>query len=376
MQKCVNLYVNKYATNRKERYFAMACLKKELRTKDKKQIEYIYKKIKGYALLLGRELGDCEGLSKDLRIQWIDKAYNNASILNAVISNITIKEFCNVESLVNKQRNTSFEYNNYWEKMGLLYTEYDGEYEEYSISFVEELTDFIKCGGEKFLEKLGIKATINSVVSSMVNLYGIIDIKKAYEIFCDVTFLKEKVSYSDFMQTALRFADFREEFDICIYADSFVSMDYVEVSVTKGLKKVIPTPAYYELICKQGDKPYYTNFTIEKLLCYEYPGSFEIDSYIDEFVKFLSETFMHGDDVVFGVADEVCLACIDDCGINDIFDLLENKGFYSKSQKIQKMLVKHIMQIKNNVRLRTNRGYSINELRGISYDASKVCTNL
>ena len=93
-------------------------------------------------------------------------------------------------------------------------------------------------------------------------------------------------------------------------------------------------------------------------------------------MRFLSDTFEQSDEAVFGIADEVCLSCINDCGINEIFDLLENKGFYSKSQKIQKMLVKHIMQIKNNVRLRANRGYSINELRGISYDACRVCTNL
>lgn len=354
----------------------MACLKKELRTKDKKQIEYIYKKVKEYALLLGQEMGDCGGQSKEHKIQWIENAYNNQNIMNSIISNITIKEYCNIESLANCKRLNSFIFNSYWDKMGLLSTEYNSDCEEYSICFVEEFLNYIKSGGERLLENLGRNATINSIVSSMVNLYGIIDLKKAYEIFCSVTFLKEKISYGDFIQTAIRFADFRDEFDICIYADSFVSMDYVEVGISKGVKRVIPKPSYYELICKQGDKPYFTNFTIEKLLCYECPGSFEIDSYIDEFVRFLSDTFEQSDEAVFGIADEVCLSCINDCGINEIFDLLENKGFYSKSQKIQKMLVKHIMQIKNNVRLRANRGHSINELRGISYDACRVCTNL
>lgn len=354
----------------------MACLKKELRTKDKKQVEYIYKKIKGYALLLGQDLGDCEGTSKDAMIHWIEKAYSNRAILNAVISNITIKEYCNIESLVKFNCNNSYNFSKYWDKMGLLYSKYDAESEELSLSFVEELICFLKSGGENLLEIIGIKATIHSIVSSMVNLYGIIELKRAYKIFCDISLLGDRVNYECFIETAIRFADFRDEFDLCIYADCFVSCDYVEVIVTRGIKRVVPKPMYYELICKQGDKPYYTDFTIEKLLCYEYPGSFEIDSYIDDFVRFLSETFQQTDDAVFCVADEVCLSCINDSGINDIFNLLENKGFYSKSQKIQKMLVMHIMQIKNNIRLRVNRGYSINELRSICYDVTKVCGNL
>ena len=89
----------------------MACLKKELRTKDKKQIEYIYKKVKEYALLLGQEMGDCGGLSKEHKIQWIENAYNNQNIMNSIISNITIKEYCNIESLANCKRLNSFIFN-------------------------------------------------------------------------------------------------------------------------------------------------------------------------------------------------------------------------------------------------------------------------
>lgn len=354
----------------------MACLKKELRTKDKKQIEYIYKKIKEYALLLGQEIGECDGTSKESRIEWIEKAYSNGRILNAVISDITIKEFCNIEKAVKFDGCSLYNYNNYWKEMGLLYTRYDDESDELSVCFVEDVISFVKCAGEDYLEKLGLKAAVNSVISSMVNLYGIIDFKMAYIIFSDLTLLGSKISYGNFLEIALRFADFREEYDICILSDRFVSGDYVEKIVSRGVKRIVPKPAYYELICKQGNKPYYTDFSIEKLLCYESPGSFEIDSFIDDLMCFLSETFNQTDKVIFEVADEVCRACINDWGINDIFYLLENKGFYSKSQKIQKTLVKHIMQIKNNIRLRENRGYSINELRGISYDNTKYCDNL
>ena len=34
------------------------------------------------------------------------------------------------------------------------------------------------------------------------------------------------------------------------------------------------------------------------------------------------------------------------------------------------------MEIKSNVRLRINRGYTINEMRSIRYDAGTICSSL
>ena len=73
---------------------------------------------------------------------------------------------------------------------------------------------------------------------------------------------------------------------------------------------------------------------------------------------------------------EICHACRAERGINEIFGMLAEAGYTPPSQKIQKTMVRYIMEIKSNVRLRINRGYTINEMRSIRYDAGTICSSL
>lgn len=354
----------------------MAHREEELRTKDKKQIDHIYRILKKYVLYVGADIRDVTSTGKESRIEWITSVFNNRTVLKEIISDVTINEYCCIEKEQIDDWGGMYNYGYYWVLLGLLNTVYDEDSAEFFAYFIRPLADLFEVEGEDLYKELGLRATVNSTVCAMVNLYGIVSFEKAYDIFCHVTSLGEKISYNRFMEIAVRFSDFRKEYNICVYMNSFVSADYLEVKSLHEIQKITPKPEYYELVCKQGDKPFYTDFNIEKLLKYAAPGSFEINSYIDDFMLFLSDTFNRPDKDIFEITDMVCKACIDENGINFIFELLQNKGFSSKSQKIQKLMVKHIMQIKNNVRLRTNRGFTINELRAISYDATICCSNL
>ena len=351
----------------------MASREENLHTKDKKQIEKIYKKVKKYVTRVGANIEDKSENDKNTRVDYITQAYKNKDVLFAVISDIAIKDYLALECEAADDGPGLYGYGQYLFSMGLINV---SSRDNFYATTIQELWELLFLNGKELFEEIGCKAAINSAVSAMTNLYGIINFEKAYEIFCKVTRFGEKTSFEKFTETAISFADFREEYNICVYMDSFVSGDYLNVQNIRGIKKVTPKPAYYELVCRQGDKPFYTELTVAELLNYEFPGSFAINSYIDNFMKFLSETFGQSDKAVFDITDEVYRACVDECGINVIFDLLENKGFYSKSQKIQKTLVKHIMQIKSNIRLRVNRGFTINELRGISYETATFCSNL
>ncbi|MBE7057876.1 MAG: hypothetical protein E7387_02075 [Ruminococcaceae bacterium] len=353
----------------------MASREENLHTKDKKQIEKIYKKIKKYVIRVGAKIEEKTESVKEARIDYITQAYKNKDVLLAVVSDIAIKDYLALECEAADDGPGLYCYGQYLYSMGLINTVYDEDGDFYAATILE-LWELLFSAEKDLFEEIGCKAAVNSAVSAMTNLYGIIKFEKAYEIFCKVTHLGGKTSFEKFIETAMSFADFREEYNICVYMDCFVSGDYLNVQNVRGVKKITPLPGYYELVCRQGDKPFYTEFTVAELLNYEFPGSFEINSYIDNFMKFLSETFDRSEKAVFDMTDEVYRACVEECGINVIFDLLENKGFYSKSQKIQKTLVKHIMQIKSNIRLRVNRGFTINELRGISYESATVCSNL
>lgn len=352
----------------------MASREENLRTKDKKQIETIYKKVKRYVVHTGAKIKAKEGNDKETRINYITEAYKNNKVLLAVISDISIKDYLALERESVNDEPGLYCYGEYLRSMGLInILSEDGDF--YAAT-IQDLWKLLFSGGTELLEKLGHRAAVNSSVSAMTNLYGIINFEKAYEIFCKTTRLGGKVSFESFTEIASNFSDFREEYDVCVYMKSFVSGDYLNIQNVRGVKKITPKPAYYELICRQADKPFYMDFGISELLNYESPGSFAINSYIENFMKFLSETFGQSDEAVFGITDEVYKACAQESGINVVFDLLEEKGFYSNSQKIQKSLVKYIMQIKSNIRLRVNRGFTINEIRGISYDSESICSNL
>ena len=351
----------------------MASHEENLHTKDKKQIDIIYKKVKRYVTRVGANIEEKTENSKEARIDYIKRAYKNKDVLKAVISDITIKDYLALECDSLYDSPGLYLYGNYLFSMGLVTISVE---DDFYATTIQELWELLFSNDREFFEEIGCRAAINSTVSAMTNLYGIVNFEKAYEIFCKVTLFCEKTSFEKFVETAISFADFREEYNICVYMDSFVSGDYLNVQNIRGIKKVTPLPAYYELICRQGDKPFYTDFTILGLLDYEIPWSFIINSYVDDFIMFLTETFERSDEDVYDMVDDVYKACAEESGINVIFGLLENKGFYSKSQKIQKSLVKHIMQIKSNIRLRVHRGFTINELRGISYESASICSNL
>ena len=352
----------------------MASCEENLRTKDKRQIEKIYRKVKKYTAQIRVKIEEETGSSKDNRIDFIAKAYRNKAVLSAIISDIAIKDYLALECESADDGAGLYCYGGYLDSMGLIEAVYDED--GFYAATIKELWDLLFSNSKEFFEQLGHRAAVNSCVCAMSNLYGIVNFEKAYEVFCKTTGLGSKVSFENFINIAMSFVDFRGEYDVCVYMNSFVSADYLNVQNVRGVKKITPKPSYYELVCKQGDKPFYMEFTVSELLNYEVPGSFAINSYIDDFMKFLSETFQQSEEAVFDITNEVYKACSQECGINVIFALLEENGFYSNSQKIQKSLVKYIMQIKSNIRLRVNRGFTINELRGISYDFESFCSNL
>ena len=83
----------------------MACLKEELRTKDKKQIDIIYKKLQRYAARLGQETPDIKGTTKECKVEFINELTTNSNVLYAVLSDITISEYGCIEK---KSRNPQY----------------------------------------------------------------------------------------------------------------------------------------------------------------------------------------------------------------------------------------------------------------------------
>jgi len=354
----------------------MSVLKEELCAKEKDCLERLYRRVKGYAALRNIRLAACESAKKESRIDWIVSAMRQKEILNCIVSDLRAGESAylgyiydsgGIGEYVGKEP--------YWDGTGLISIVSDREGCEHAFA-TDELLRFLREGGDALLAKIGACSFINSAVCAMTNLYGAVSYAKAYDIFREIAVIHQNVDYGTFVETAVRFTEFREECGVVAYQKNFVAAEYLDVRLRSGVRRISPLPAYYELISKQGDKPFYTDLSVRTLLDYELPGSCETNAYIAEFTDFLCDTFGKYKTELTCLLKEICRACREERGINEIFAMLTDAGYAPPSQKVQKSMVKYIMEIKSNVRLRINRGYTINEMRSICYDANAICSNL
>lgn len=354
----------------------MSDLKEQLCTKEKDSLEKLYRKVKGYAALHNIRLGACESTKKEARVDWIASAMERKEILQALISDLRAGESACLGYVYESGGFGEYiRMEPYWKETGLIYTVTDHEGFEHGV-MTDVLMDFLRNDDANFLSQIRTSSFINSTVCAMTNLYGAVPYAKAYDIFQEITVMHQNVAYETFVETATRFAEFREECGVVPYQKNFIASEYLDIRIRSGIRRISPLPSYYELISKQGDKPYYTDLNIRNLLDYEIPGSCESNEYIVAFTEFLSNTFGKHASELFGIMDKICRACREERGINEIFGMLIEEGFAPQSQKVQKTMVRHIMEIKSNVRLRINRGYTINEMRNISYDTNAICSNL
>ncbi len=361
----------------------MADLLERLYTKDKDSIIKSYKRIKKYASRLGIQNTLNDGMVKDIKLHYLAESLKNERILMALINDITLSEFYDFLYFADMNFDLEYKGSDYWYDMGLSY------YIEYSdkrfFKFSDEIQRIFKNKERKMYNKLSRRAVINSCVAAMTNLYGVISFENAYKIFSEIDDKNElvdafefdkEISFQEFCDCAISFADMREEFNVAVYLDSFVSRDYVKISTRNCVTKVNPLPSFYELLNKQGNKPFYSEFSIYELLEFEYPDSYGKNDYVSSFLFFLESNFNKPSYEIIQDLNDICISCRNETGINDIFIMLDKKGLMSKSQKLQKSIVCHIMEIKNNIRLRSNRGFSINEIRLLSYDMDRACSSL
>ena len=360
----------------KERYPAMFELKEQLSAKNKDCLERLYRKVKGYAALQNLQPGVCGSARKEERIDWLASMMARKEILQSIVSDQRAGEAAYMSYVYESGGFGEYVARSpYWEETGLIYAVTDHEGAVHGV-MTQELMAFLREGGAALMAQANAASFVNSAVCAMTNLYGAVSYAKAYDIFQEVAVLHRKIPYETFVETAVRFAQFREDSGIVTYQKNFVASEYLDVRVRSGIRRISPLPSYYELISKQGDKPYFTDLSVRILLDYEFPGSCEPNVYIGEFTEFLCNTFGKHKTELSGIMGELCRACREERGINEIFGMLTDAGYAPPSQKAQKTMVRHIMEIKNNVRLRINRGYTINEMRGICYDANAICSNL
>lgn len=352
----------------------MSDLKEWLCAKDKNCLEQLCRAVERHAAYAKLRLDSYGNPERATQIEWLATAIGHRGMLRSFVSAASLAEFDSLETVYREGGYSKYiRIAPYWEELGLARRLGDAE-KRYS-TLLGELSAFLQEEGPIRIAELRHFSYIHSAVCAMTNLYGMIPFAQAYDIYQSVTD-SPQVGYEQFTGTAVRFTALREECGVTAYQKCFVASEYLDIRIRGGLRRISPRPAYYELISKQGDKPYYTGFDVTELLSYETPGSCGVLPQMQEFTEFLCELLAKRRAESDGILREVCRACREERGINEIFAFLTDAGFVPSSQKAQKMMVRYIMEIKSSVRLRINRGYTINEMRGICYDRNAICSNL
>lgn len=347
----------------------MAALRDHLMTMDQKCLIELCRRISNCIKNENIVIAGCTNEEKEILADWISSAMNRKEIMKAVVLSCRIAEYMFIQNLIDSEPFIEDLYRlggAYWERLGLIR----------QTEMCTELTAFIRSQeNTAFMREVYIASHINGSVCAMVNLYGIVPFEKAFELYNRTPFCV-KANYDVFIKTMCRFSALRSESGILLYNGNFTTNEYIRGQFKSGIRRLYPQQAYYELISKQGNKPYYIADDIGTLICYEQPENGVFYEYRNAFTEFLSETLHLDHKSCMKIASEIYQACRNERSINEIFDMLSSNTAMPDCQKIQKTLVKYIMDIKNSVRIRMNRGYSINELRNISYDSNAICSNL
>ena len=364
----------------------MAAFKEHLRAKDVKTLCGLYQTIKNYMEFEGIAYQACRPEEKETLLDWIDNALQQKPVLYGVLCSARISEYAYFKHFLLKNggcvpyfEEEKYRYHRdgrFWERYGLLSIEKDARSCLYAVAAKELLCCVSGAELTDLLEEMQLASSVNGAVCAMVNLYGIIPFAKAYEFYRFLPTCKQNLTYETFLKIAGRFSILREDCGILLYNRKFTTSQYIRVQIQSGVKRCYPYPAYYELISKQGDKPYFVLEDLDSVLCYERIEQEHCDPYAAEFSQFLQDSLGYGPEESTQITVSILRACKTDCGMNALFVSLAEQGVIPASQKLQKTMVKLIMNLKNNVRLRTNRGHTIGELRQIYYDASVSCGNL
>lgn len=237
-----------------------------------------------------------------------------------------------------------WEYNGYTseESSELMGMDFD---EDFEMKMVEELTQ------------------LERYIAALTNLYGRVSAEKVTEIYNLQN--EDHVQLSDVEKYVTHPSEELEDL-------------YVETEWGEFIKEdlLLFEDEYHKLVEAQRGKPYYIPEQ-EELLKWAEPNYFNPPKEYQDLYDYLYKYLFNKDEVITTmVCEDIYLDIEIDAGLKETLQTIENSGGIIKNEKELNEIMDRIVKVRNNSRIRENRGFSPNELRELHQSEAKKIKNI
>lgn len=256
-----------------------------------------------------------------------------------------------------------------WLEWGIVYigVNTDGEY---FLSITEEFRDYVRHIYSQEAEALFDSVSfVYSCCCAMVNINGIVPFDVVRDVY-NLNAQGKVLNTDQMLQIINHYRAFRPV-DFVIYNNNLVH----ESLVSKVQGNISPNSDYYKLLSMQADKPFYIPTSAETIFDYDDSRAIWMDFDCLALAAYLEKSMEIDSINALSITSQIKMAFMENKSISDAFEILRKNRINLSAQCIHKEIIRLIMEIKDNIRLRINRGHSIKEMRKMNYDKAKISEN-
>lgn len=253
-----------------------------------------------------------------------------------------------------------------WLEWGIVYIGVNND-NEYFISITPDFEQYVKDIYRP--EEEAIYDSVSFAYScccAMTNINGIVPIEVVLGVY-NLNSQGRELQTPQILKIIEHYRCFRDV-NFVIYNDLLVLNDLI---CKKG-DKYSPNKEYFKLLSMQVDKPFFIPSSAETIFDYDDSRAVWMDFDCLALAAYLEDNIGIDNMVSLSITSSIKSAFMDNKGINEAFDILRRNNIDLTVQCVHKDLIRLIMEIKDNIRLKINRGHTIREMRRMNYDKAKI----
>ncbi len=369
----------------------MVRLKDVLSVRDNKELYKLYKKISSYRGDMIEIEYSITQKTHDILILYLCDALTDKAMFEAIVLASFSHEYYNLVSLPDSvvqacelgdypDRYGVFddEYENCnddcvvpilyekWLEWGIVYIGVNRD-NEYFIAvtqdFIQYVKDIYKPEDEAIYDSVSFAY---SCCCAMTNINGIVPIEVVLGVY-NLNSQGRELQTHQLLKIIDHYQLFRDV-NFIVYNDLLV----LDNLMCKKNGKYIPNKEYFRLLTVQADKPFYIPSSAETIFDYDDSRAVWMDFDCLTLAAYLEDDMGVDRMMSLNITSSIKSAFMDNRGINDAFDILRRNNINLSAQCVHKDLIRLIMEIKDNIRLKINRGHTIKEMRRMNYDKAKI----
>lgn len=253
-----------------------------------------------------------------------------------------------------------------WLEWGIVYIGKNSS-QEYFMSitseFVEYVKDIYKPEDEAIFDSVSFAY---SCCCAMSNINGIVPIEVVRSVY-NLNSQGRELQHEQLLKIVEHYRLFRDA-NFVIYNDLFV----LESLMKKKDGKYLPDKEYFRLLTAQADKPFYIPSSAETIFDYDDSRAIWMDLDCLALAAYLEDELNIDNIDALNITSSIKYTFMENGGINDAFDILRRNNINLSVQCVHKEIIRLVIQIKDNIRLKINRGHTIREMRRMNYDKAKI----